>query len=222
MGDTNKQALPKMSTPTPTPQQNNYTNFLLSHVLPAYELDGDQFLNALELSGGAVAGSAAVQCVLGSWSWLCGDIDIFVADEADADILGTFMGLMSYDEVWRGTADEDQYSSSFAAAVQALRIYQRWMPWNGVGPAPGAGTAYAGAERFGAKPQVRRAVKVFVGLDALVAMDIDCCATTFRVVGQQAMWDVMPDLLRRRCNISDECTTERRLKYESMGLDVHW
>lgn len=205
-----------------TSLQNNYTNFLLSHVLPAYELDGDQFLNALELSGGAVAGSATVQCILGSKSYLCGDIDIFVADEADADILGTFMGMMRYDEVWRGTADEETHSPSFAAAVQGIRIYQRWMPWNGIGPSPGAGSAYDGAERFGAKPQVRRAVKVFVGLEALVAMDIDCCATTLRVVAQQPVWDVMPDLLRRRCNVGDEACTERRLKYESMGLDIHW
>ncbi len=206
-----------MNTPTQE-MQNNYTNFLLSHVLPTYELDGDQFLNALELSGGSMAGSAAVQCVLGSRKWLCGDIDIFVADEADADILGTFMGLMSYDEVWRGTADDEQYSPSFAAAVQGIRIYQRWMPWNGIGPAPGAGTAFEGVP--GAR--VRRAVKVFVGMEALGAMDIDCCATTFRVVALKAEWDVMPDLLRRRCNVGDEACTERRLKYEGFGLDIHW
>ena len=203
-------------------RKNNYTNFLLSHVLAAYELDGDQFLTALELSGGAVAGSAAVQCVLGSRTWLCGDIDIFVADEADADILGTFMELMRYSEVWRGTADEEQHSPSFAAAVQEMRIYQRWMPWNGIGPSPGAGTAYAGAERFGAQVQVRRAVKVFVGMEALGAMDIDCCATTLRVVAQRPEWDLAGDLLRHRCCVGDDTSTERRLKYESMGLDIHW
>ena len=210
-----------MNTPT-LEMQNNYTNFLLSHVLPAYELDGDQFLNALELSGGAMAGSAAVQCVLRSKHWLCGDIDIFVADETDADIIGTFMGLMNYDEVWRGTADEETYSPSFAAAVQELRIYQSWMTWNGIGPSPGAGTAYEGAERLGAKTRVRRAVKVFVGMEALGAMDIDCCATTFKVVAHKSEWDVAGDLLRRRCNVGDEASAERRLKYESMGLDVHW
>ncbi len=190
-----------------------YTHFLEDNILPAWEL-GDDFHAAL-MRHGTLAGSAAVQCILRTTDWWAGDLDIFVeTEEAAAQIAAT---LHDYEHVWSGEAEGpamEEVNENFAAAVNELQIYQRWMPFNGLGEQPFAGTAFAQLEG----QQVRRCVKIYIGHVLTLIRTADLLHATSHYSGGE--WTVASGVREYWTRDRFWSSAYRRAKWEGRGFRI--
>ena len=187
----------------------NYTRFLEDILLPAWDLPAG-IMETLKAHG-TLAGSAAVQCVLGTTDWWAGGLDIFVEGSAAADAIGE--ALLGYDMVWRGEAEGptfDLVNDNFAAAVEEMRIYQRWMDWNGFGARPTF--ADIGPTR------VRLEIRIYVGCVQDMVMRSDLLHGTTHYKGGE--WYIAPGAKERWTRDRFCCDEGRKAKWIDRGFQI--